>query len=190
MDNRCPSCRARNPEGAAWCGHCRLRFDAPAAGSGGQRQAAPQRFGGSPATLVAPPAFIPPPAPIPAALWRRFCAWVVDDLLASMLGAWLAGSNSAPALLTSLAILVVYQTLMLSTLGQTVGKLLFGVRVVRSDGDRLGPPAALLRSTVLGLTTAVPVLALVNGILLAKDEDHQGWHDKLAGTIVVRRRRR
>jgi len=71
--------------------------------------------------------------------------------------------------------------------GQTVGMAPFGLRVVRqSDGRRLGPGRAIGRFFGLLLSFAV---FLIGVIWVAADRNKQGWHDKLARTVVVRKAR-
>lgn len=84
--------------------------------------------------------------------------------------------------------------------GATVGKLAFGMRVVRAaDRSRLGVLAAGIRAVVFLAGPAILFfgypLNFVGGILWAADAGlplldsrAQSLHDKLAGTIVVRRR--
>jgi uncharacterized RDD family membrane protein YckC len=79
-----------------------------------------------------------------------------------------------------------YETLMLANGGQTLGKLLLGLRVVRAD---LAPPTtrdALVRSLVIDLLWIVPFGWLIVALLLGRDRRRQGWHDRAAGTLVVR----
>jgi uncharacterized RDD family membrane protein YckC len=61
--------------------------------------------------------------------------------------------------------------------GQTVGKRLFNIRVIRVDGQGLGSPKWLLLRTVL-LGFLVPAVVW--------DRDRRGLHDKAAGVVVVR----
>ncbi|MCD7859154.1 MAG: RDD family protein [Firmicutes bacterium] len=92
--------------------------------------------------------------------------------------------------------------------GQTVGKRIFGLGVMRSDGVRLSTPLLLIR-TLLGkytLETMVPVLAGLtilfnltgiigvlfiilivfgNIICALSTSDHSAFHDLLAKTVVV-----
>ena len=66
--------------------------------------------------------------------------------------------------------------------GQTVGGLLVGVRVVRDDGRRLSFGRAVLRM----VGSYISGLALFIGFLWTLlDRRRQGWHDKLAGSVVV-----
>jgi uncharacterized RDD family membrane protein YckC len=67
--------------------------------------------------------------------------------------------------------------------GTTVGGIVLKLYVVRADGQPLTFVAALVR----GLATAFSVVVLFLGFLwIAWDRDKQGWHDKIAGTVVVR----
>jgi uncharacterized RDD family membrane protein YckC len=68
--------------------------------------------------------------------------------------------------------------------GQTVGMAPFGLRVLRAaDGKRIGPGRAIGR--FFGLLLSFAVLA-IGVIWVAADRNKQGWHDKLARTVVVR----
>ena len=65
--------------------------------------------------------------------------------------------------------------------GQTPGKRLMGVRVVRSDGQRLHLGNAIRRELAYPLSG----LLFLGYLWILFDNRRQGWHDKLAGTIVV-----
>lgn len=66
--------------------------------------------------------------------------------------------------------------------GATVGKALFGIRVVNSEGRPLGFGRGLFRA--LGYLISMPLFNL--GFLWAIfDADSKAWHDKLAGSLVV-----
>jgi uncharacterized RDD family membrane protein YckC len=67
--------------------------------------------------------------------------------------------------------------------GQTLGKLLTGSRVVDRRGGALGFGRAALRL----LATVVAALPLGVGFIgLWTDSERRGWHDRIAGTKVVR----
>jgi uncharacterized RDD family membrane protein YckC len=68
--------------------------------------------------------------------------------------------------------------------GQTPGMMLFGLRVARdSDGAKPGLARSLLRY----VGYFVSWIALFIGFIwVAFDSRKQGWHDKIAGTVVVR----
>ncbi len=139
-----------------------------------------------------------------AGFWARVLALTIDGLLllglmaaAVALGALLLDLDGQ-ALLTTLAgslgslvtvgltfigLLLVYTTGFARFGGQTVGKMVLGLRVVRRDGHSLTTWNALCRA--LGMLLAgLPGLA---GFLWAAfDLQRRGWHDRLAGTLVVR----
>jgi uncharacterized RDD family membrane protein YckC len=68
--------------------------------------------------------------------------------------------------------------------GRSFGKRFIGLRVVRTDGGPLDYRTAVLRH-LAGYPLSVLFFGL--GIVwLLWDRKHQGWHDKLAKTVVVR----
>ncbi len=67
-------------------------------------------------------------------------------------------------------------------LGQTIGKMLMGVRVVTSDNKLVSPSVAFLRWSGYILS----LVPLATGFLWAAvDKDQCAWHDRLAQTRVV-----
>jgi uncharacterized RDD family membrane protein YckC len=67
--------------------------------------------------------------------------------------------------------------------GTTIGGLLLNLKVRRMDGQRLSFPVTLVRA----LAAAFSVFVMFLGFLwIIWDKDKQGWHDKIAGTVVVR----
>jgi uncharacterized RDD family membrane protein YckC len=68
--------------------------------------------------------------------------------------------------------------------GQTLGKMVAGIRVVQSDPDgTLDLGRAFLR-TMMWVALAVPAgLGFVSALF---SRDHRGLHDRFAGTRVVR----
>jgi uncharacterized RDD family membrane protein YckC len=69
--------------------------------------------------------------------------------------------------------------------GQTPGMMLLGLQVAReSDGTPPGLARSILR--YVGYLVSGFVL-LIGFIWIAFDSRKQGWHDKIAGTVVVRR---
>ncbi|MCC9205489.1 RDD family protein [Arthrobacter sp. zg-Y769] len=71
--------------------------------------------------------------------------------------------------------------------GKTPGNLALGIRTTGDDGTAPGLVAVLLRNVILGLSGVVvvgPVILLVSN-LWDKNHQRQGWHDKVARTLVV-----
>jgi uncharacterized RDD family membrane protein YckC len=86
--------------------------------------------------------------------------------------AWIAG----------IAVLTAYQPLSWARYGATPGMQLFGIRVTRPDGSRLGPARAIGREVAM-VASALP---LGLGFAWAVwDARGQAWHDRIAGTVVI-----
>ena len=65
----------------------------------------------------------------------------------------------------------------------TVGGIICNLRLVRTDGGRLSFVDALVR----GLSGILSVVVVGLGMLwVLKDSERQSWHDKIAGTYVVK----
>lgn len=66
--------------------------------------------------------------------------------------------------------------------GQTPGKSLMGIRVVKTNGQGLTILDAVIRYVGYYINTA---LLLIGWLWAIFDSKNQGFHDKLAGTMVV-----
>ncbi|WP_308072605.1 RDD family protein [Streptomyces bambusae] len=104
---------------------------------------------------------------------------------------WLLDGTTGGYLAVILAALLLfgflYEVLPTARWGRTLGKKLFGVRVVRMEtGGRPSFGAALGRWLVYGLLGAVGI-GLLNILWCLVDRPwRQCWHDKAAGTFVAR----
>jgi len=77
---------------------------------------------------------------------------------------------------------MIYFTIFHAWSGQTIGKMIMGIRVVTKDNKQVSPSVAFLRWTGY-ILSFVP---LATGFLWsAVDKDHCAWHDRLAQTRVV-----
>jgi uncharacterized RDD family membrane protein YckC/cytoskeletal protein CcmA (bactofilin family) len=147
--------------------------------------------GGPAADTAAPPA--PPPAsppatppatqPITAALpragfWRRMGALLLDVLLVGFLMSVLHHEYDL-----ELVVLAAYGAVMWKTRGSTIGGIVFDLRVVRLDGRPIDWETAIIRALSCFLSMAVAGLGF---IWIVFDRNNQAWHDKIAGTVVVR----
>jgi uncharacterized RDD family membrane protein YckC len=142
--------------------------------------------------------------PRPAPLWRLAAAAVADALVGviawSLAAMWLLVAvfvvrprplDVLDGLILALAILmlgvalhVIYHTVLVGGCGQTVGKMLMGVAVVRRDGAPAGYGRALLRCVGGGLC----LLTLGLGRLLVLfTRDRRALSDLVAGTRAVQR---
>jgi len=108
---------------------------------------------------------------------RRIGALFVDAWLVNLVSyGLLAGGDVKSANLWSLPLFYAVTVLFLATTGTTIGKRLFGLRVVRLDGTRATIPQVLLRALLLCLVIPAAVW----------DRDTRGLHDKAVGTVEVR----
>ena len=67
--------------------------------------------------------------------------------------------------------------------GATVGGIICQLRLTRIDGTRVGPAEALVRS--LASIFSIGVLG-IGCLWVLRDAEQQAWHDKIAGTFVVK----
>jgi uncharacterized RDD family membrane protein YckC len=70
--------------------------------------------------------------------------------------------------------------------GQTPGKMILGIRVISTSGEIISLPRALLRYFGYIVSSFIIYLGF---LWVIWDKDKQGWHDKIAGTYVVRTKR-
>lgn len=130
---------------------------------------------------------------------RRVLATLVDGLLltalffvvallsgdASATGSGVSAATGPVGTLLMLLLVFLYYILMEGYLGQTVGKMLLGIRVIREgDGARPGIKAALIR-TVLRLVDGF-LWYLVAFVTVLISDKNQRLGDMAAHTLVVR----
>jgi uncharacterized RDD family membrane protein YckC len=114
-----------------------------------------------------------------APLGRRVVAVLVDWLVCNVIAAGLMHYRLGEGGLgpfKPLAVFVLMNLLLVGTLGSTIGHRLLGLRVVRLGGASAGPLLAAIRTVLL----AVVIPAVI------WDRDTRGFHDKIAGTVLVR----
>jgi uncharacterized RDD family membrane protein YckC len=131
-----------------------------------------------------------------APIWRRVAAFLIDFLvvLLMMWGGAIghARSRVEDGETTAMVTFVVWALVAPSVyfiggnaLGNTLGKFVLGLRTIRLIDGRV---PGIRRGLGLWLASLLSILALGLGYLWAIwDPKKQTWHDKLAGTIVVRR---
>ena len=77
---------------------------------------------------------------------------------------------------------MVYFTVFHAWFGQTIGKMIMGIKVVTTGNSLISPSVAFLRWSGYILS----LFPLAAGFLWsAVDKDHCAWHDRLAKTMVV-----
>ncbi len=85
--------------------------------------------------------------------------------------------------LFSMLLNICYFTLFVGWRGQTPGKMLLGLKIIRVSGEEVGYARALVRWFGQGLGLLFFGLGF---LMVAFSRQKQGLHDKLAGTYVVR----
>ncbi|HJR72748.1 MAG TPA: RDD family protein [Luteimonas sp.] len=103
------------------------------------------------------------------------------------------GGSGSEILLGALGLGVIaffaYQLYLLYANGQTLGKKLLGIKIVRSDGSRAGFwRIVLLRYLLPGVIGAIPFVGFLFGLadpLFIFGEEKRCIHDLFADTIVV-----
>jgi uncharacterized RDD family membrane protein YckC len=132
---------------------------------------------------TAPPRTRGPSGPR-AGFWKRAGAILLDVLIV-MIGVQLfrAISRDLADFLGAFAVLAYYVFLEGGPRGQTIGKRVFGLRVIDfARGGSIGAGRALIRNLVRVLSW----LAFGLGYLwMLWDREKQTWHDKAAGSVVV-----
>jgi uncharacterized RDD family membrane protein YckC len=82
-----------------------------------------------------------------------------------------------------LIVLAAYGAIMWKLKSATIGGIVCGIQVVRLDGRPMDWTTAIVRALSCFLSLAAAGLGF---IWIALDAEKQAWHDKIAGTIVVR----
>jgi uncharacterized RDD family membrane protein YckC len=125
---------------------------------------------------IAPPVVPPQAFAYPrAGFWERMGAGFLDLVLIGMATAWIGP--------LALLVAVAYFSGMWAWKGTTIGGIVLNLHVVREDGRPLSFLVAFVRS----LASFFSIFALFLGFFwIGWDRGKQGWHDKIAGTVVVR----
>ena len=127
-----------------------------------------------------------------AGFWVRLFAIFIDSVGVGIVSSIIAGliNSSADPFDTSRSsvqtlIGVLYFCYFWSAQGggQTLGMRVLNIKVVRTDGSSLTILQAFIR--YIGLIVSVACI-FIGVIWAAFDANKQGWHDKIAGTYVVR----
>lgn len=120
-----------------------------------------------------------------AGLGTRFIALIIDGIVLGIIYWLLAALTGRGELggIASFIVGVIYQWYFLTSQnGQTPGKRVMGIRVVKVNGAPLTAADVIIRYIGYYINTAIILLGWIWAIF---DANKQGWHDKLAGTYVV-----
>lgn len=136
---------------------------------------------------------------------RRFLALLIDIVILYAINYFIAKSFGGtattdmtggmssdfnlqgPAALIVMILDLAYYVVMEGTIGATVGKLVFGIRVRMADGSKASMGASLIRN-LLRIVDAIPYLIpyLLAAILVWTSPTKQRLGDRAAKTVVVK----
>ena len=117
-----------------------------------------------------------------ADLSSRVIAAIVDGIIVGFITGVL-GRFGGAGFGASFVITLVYTWYFLTRQnGQTPGKMLMHIRVVKKDGSPIDDATAIVRYIGYYISCLIVI-----GVLWAFwDDKKQGWHDKVANTLVVK----
>ena len=199
----CPRCRKINEPGSAYCYSCGLPLDdiddVPQPSIAQQPRYRPytQSDAQQPYADYAAP---------PAGFWIRLVAALIDGTILVLTSLLLAGvlpgvsisdyisyfSLDLEAEITTpiwfdmvdITLNAMYSALLVWIWSATVGKLIFRLHVVRTDGSKVGFGRALARWACYFLSL---ITLGIGFLMIAFRKDKRGLHDLICDTIVVRR---
>ncbi|WP_084405746.1 RDD family protein [Alteribacter aurantiacus] len=130
--------------------------------------------------------------------WMRFWAYLVDLIIVASLNGLIVGGALvfigldgltfgiySLAGLVSAIITYSYFTIMTKILGQTLGKLIFGLSVISVKHGKLTWGDVLIREVAGRFIHRSLVITNVLYVVIGFDGRKQGIHDKFADTVVV-----
>ncbi len=154
--------------------------------------------------LASVPAPVPTPAPVLAPFQfasggQRFAAFLIDSFILTIL-VWLLAIFAALATdstgdtfaicsgLLTLGGPFGYYTYFHARSGQTPGKKMMRIKVVSTDGSPLTTGKSAGRAFGYMLTSALTYVfvGFIGFLWMFRDENRQTWHDKMAGTYVIK----
>lgn len=113
-----------------------------------------------------------------AGFWIRFAALLLDVVVLAIIALLLTGGGRL-----ALFGLAAYAAVLWKINGTTIGGVICGLKVVRLDGRPIDWGTAIVRTLGCFLSLAVAGLGFIWVVI---DDQSQSWHDKIAGTTVVR----
>lgn len=111
-----------------------------------------------------------------ARVGRRIAALVLDWAIALVIALFVAPYSSLLHSWATLGIFALMQVVLIPTIGGSVGHRLFGMHVAPLTGGWVGVWRPVVRTLLLVIV--VPALVW--------DSDQRGFHDKVAGTVLIR----
>ena len=125
---------------------------------------------------------------------QRFGAYLLDSMvlsipmffLLSIVGATQSATWAGFWLLALVLCPATYFISAWATTGRTIGYRAMGLRLARSDGGQVSLGAAIARFVTLFACMMFFFPGILGAMWMLWDDKRQGWHDKVADTVVVR----
>ncbi len=136
--------------------------------------------------------------PLPSGIFRRIMALFFDILIPAILFAglyvplmFLLSQDQAMILMAVpggvLLLFTLLQLILLFSSGQTIGKKLMGIKIIKADYEKAGFGTLLMREIVGRLVCGLTLN--IGYLMILFNPERRGLHDKIAGTIVVKKLR-
>ena len=142
-----------------------------------------------------------------AGMGSRLAARILDAVIAGVISlvvlivvfGGLSAANSSETgflvgflstLLVIMLVWLLYEPVLIAVYGQTLGKKIVGVKVIRADnGEIPGYGKSISRWLVPSVVNFIPVIGSIISLVVylspVFSDTRQGWHDKAAATVVV-----
>ena len=192
QSSACPRCHKANEPGSAYCYSCGLPMDE----AEGSHQTSTAPSPSSTSTPVEATQPHPTYSKYAGGFWIRLAAWMIDVILIItvmflVLFLFPVTADAEEAILgnwmTFITFLVslIYYTIAVAAWSTTIGKRVFRLYVLRTDGSRVSFGRALARYFCHLLSTLTPLG--IGFLMIASRKDKRGLHDLICDTMVVRR---
>lgn len=169
---QCAKCGTENPDDSLFCGKCGVQTAVSTTTS---------------VSVVS--------AEERAGFWSRSLAMILDIIAVGIINEILAYSLFGPASrpedikfsltlsqggILMIVIWIVYYTFFIGKLGQTLGKMVMNIKVVKEDGSQLNYLEAFLRCLCYFINFGIGFL------IIGFKKDKRGLHDIIRGTKVIK----
>ncbi len=115
---------------------------------------------------------------------ERFFAVVIDELLIALPSVVFISIAGQPGVAISILFGLLYHWYCWTHFtGQTPGKKIINIRIVKADGREINDADAVVR--YLACWVSLATLGF-SWLIQRGDLRRQGWHDKIAGTVVIK----
>lgn len=114
----------------------------------------------------------------------RLVAIIIDNIILGILGGILFGGFGEVGGGISVVLSLAYYWFFWTRMdGQSPGKRMMKIRIIKADGSQLSDTDALIRAVGYYVSGMIFMLGYIWALF---DDNRRTWHDLLAGTLVVK----